>query len=298
MQKHRFTTTRIAGAALALAFSFTAQAQNNRSFVATTGDDTNTCLAGAYCRTFARALAVTNSGGEIVVVNSGGYGSFSITQPVTITAIGVDASITETTSGQSAITIHTTGNVTITGLNLNGGGAGFNGVLVTQVGVLRLYNMQIQSFINNGIEFDASGGNLDVEDSKISDCQNLGLLQSNGQGYVHNTEFNNNVTGAAAGNVGSLTIADSSAQYSATGFYVGSPTSTLYLYNNRASFNTVGIKANAGKLYFADCVLTGNTTDSWFVAAGATLASSNPATDLITPGQSTGGTLSTATVLQ
>ena len=73
MQHHGSTTHVIAGAALALVFTFTAQAQNNRSFVATTGDDTNNCSASAYCRTFGRALAVTNSGGEIVVVNSGGY---------------------------------------------------------------------------------------------------------------------------------------------------------------------------------------------------------------------------------
>ena len=130
MQNHGVTTNLIAGAALALVFTFTAQAQNNRSFVATTGNDVNTCSASAYCRTFTRALAVTNSGGEIVVVNSGGYGPATITQAVTITAIGIDASITQTTGGQNALTINTTGNVTITGLNLFGGGTGANGVLV------------------------------------------------------------------------------------------------------------------------------------------------------------------------
>src|SRR5579871_1161487 len=93
MKKHGFTTRVMNCAALALIFAFTAQAQNNRSFVATTGNDANTCSASAYCRTFTRALAVTNSGGEIVVVNSGGYGPATITQAVVITAIGIDASI-------------------------------------------------------------------------------------------------------------------------------------------------------------------------------------------------------------
>jgi hypothetical protein len=229
------------------------------------------------------------------VVNSGGYGPFTIYQPVTITAIGIDASVTQTTSGQSAITINTTGNVTITGLNLNGGGTGFDGVMVTQVGVLRLYNMQIQNFGGRGIEMAASG-QLDVEDSQISGCD-LGVFQLGGQAYVHNTQFNDNTFGVDLAG-GNLAIADSSAQYNGTGFYVSPNVATLYLFDDRASFNGVGIQADAGNLYFADCLLTGNTTDSWSVAAGATLASSNPATNLITPGQSFSGTLSTATVLQ
>src|SRR5579871_397848 len=189
MQNHGVTTNLIAGAALALVFTFTAQAQNNRSFVATTGNDVNTCSASAYCRTFTRALAVTNSGGEIVVVNSGGYGPATITQAVVITAIGIDASITATSG--NALTINTSGNVTITGLNLNGGGTANDGVHVQGVGFLRLYNMQIQGFTSDGINLTA--GSLTLNDSKINDCNN-GLYQTGGVAYVRNTEFDNNLT--------------------------------------------------------------------------------------------------------
>src|ERR1017187_10484272 len=122
MQSHRPTTKIIVGAALALAFTFTAQAQNSRSFVATTGNAATNFSGSQYCRTFARALAVTNAGGEIVVVDSGGYGPVTISQPVVITAIGIDASITVTTSGGNGITINTPGNVTLIGLNLHGEG--------------------------------------------------------------------------------------------------------------------------------------------------------------------------------
>jgi hypothetical protein len=170
MRRAALTRNIIAGAAIALAFAVIAQAQNNRSFVATTGDDANDCSAGAYCRTFVRALAVTNSGGEIVVVDSGGYGPATITQPVVITAIGVDASIT----GESgtALTINTTGNVTITGLNLYGSGVGSNvGIAVEQVGFLRLYSVQIVNF-DNGVDATAK---LAMYDSKITDCS-IGLF--------------------------------------------------------------------------------------------------------------------------
>src|SRR5579871_5131990 len=138
MKKHGFTTRVMNCAALALIFAFTAQAQNNRSFVATTGNDANTCSASAYCRTFTRALAVTNSGGEIVVVNSGGYGPATITQTVTISAKGITASITATSG--NGLHINTTGNVTITGLSLHGQNAGYDGIWAQAIGVLSLHN--------------------------------------------------------------------------------------------------------------------------------------------------------------
>ena len=291
MQGHRFMAKITAGVALALVFTFTAQAQNNRSFVATTGDDTNTCSASAYCRTFGRALALTNSGGEIVVVNSGGYGPASITQPVTITAIGIDASIIAT--GGSALIINTTGDVTITGLNLNGLGTGTNGVRVNAVGVLRLYNMQIEAFSNNGIYFLASG-NLDVYNVKVSDC-GIGLLQNAGQVYVRKSAFDNNNGAGAESDAGTMAIADSSSHYNTVGFYANG--GTMALYNNGAVFNTVGIaSAMSGTLYFAHSLLSGNTQSSSVVEAS--MFGSSPGSTLVTPGQTTVGTPGMGIVLQ
>jgi len=280
---------------MALAFAVTAQALNNRSFVATTGNDANACTPSAYCRSFAAALAVTNPGGEIVVVNSGGYGPATITQPVIITAIGVDASISATSG--NAFTIDTPGNVTITGLNLHGEGTAQNGIFVQQVGFLRLYGMLIENFVNTGVFFDASG-NLAVYDSKITDCVFDGLLLDNdtAQAYVENSAFDNNQNAGAESLRGAMTIADSSAYYNAIGFYADDGTVTLY--NDSASFNATGLQAVlGGVLYFADCVVSGNTTD-YNIASGGSITGSNPGTTLITPGQGATGTLSTAIALQ
>lgn len=119
----------MAVSALALTFSTSAQAGASRTFIGTTGRDANiaVCSASAACRTFAAALLVTNPDGEIVVVNPGGDGPATISQPVIITAIGVDASISVTTFGAAGLTINTGGNVTLIGLNLHSeatGGAG------------------------------------------------------------------------------------------------------------------------------------------------------------------------------
>jgi hypothetical protein len=70
-------------------------AQNPRSFVATTGNDANTCTRNNECRTFARALAVTNVDGEVIALDSGGFGPFYVSQAVTVAAApGVIASLT------------------------------------------------------------------------------------------------------------------------------------------------------------------------------------------------------------
>jgi probable HAF family extracellular repeat protein len=269
---------------------------NSRSFAATTGSDANDCSVTTYCRTLASALASTSPGGEVVIVSSGGYGPVTITQPLVITAIGADASITATSG--NALTINTAGNVTITGLDLNGGGTGTDGILVQAVGFLRLNNAQIQNFANNGIEFVAASGNLAVYDSKINDSGHDGLLlQATGaQAYVHNTNFDNNAFAGADSVLGSMTIAESAAHNNRYGFYADG--GTVSLTSDSAIFNTYGLAANSsGTVSFANCLISDNTT-AWSVAAGGTMSDTSPGTNLITPGQATVGTLAIATVLQ
>jgi hypothetical protein len=141
--------------ALTGSVSATPAPPSSRTFVSTFGNDANmslSCSAAANCRTFAAALSVTNPGGEVVVVNSGGYGPATISQPIVITAVGVDASISATT-GANGITINTAGSVTLSGLGLHGEATGNDGILIQQVGLLRLYNLLIENFTNDGIHF-------------------------------------------------------------------------------------------------------------------------------------------------
>jgi hypothetical protein len=301
MRTDRFTTSIIAATAIALASAVTAEAQNTRSFIATTGNDVNNCTVSAPCRTLTRALSVTNPRGEVVVVDSGGYGPATITQPVTITAIGVDGAIDVYGPG-NALNINTSGDVTINGLNLRGYGVGNDGILVTQVGFLRLYNMEIQSFTNDGVDFEASG-NLAVYDSKINDCGHDGLLVqgAGARAYVHGSEFDNNAFAGADSAAGWLTIANSSAHYNNRGFFADG--GKVELFEDRAIFNSIGIAASgtgagngAGTLYFADCLIADNAT-AYDVGTGGTMAGSSPGTTLIPPGQATVGTLSAAQTL-
>ena len=61
-----------------------ALAQNTRTAVSVSGNDMNSCTVPSPCRTFAKAITVTNSGGEIIALDSGGYGPFTIDRAVTV----------------------------------------------------------------------------------------------------------------------------------------------------------------------------------------------------------------------
>src|SRR5438128_7684390 len=64
-----------------------------RTWVASGGDDVNPCTRAAPCRTFAGALAKTAPGGEIDVVDAGGYGTVTIGKAITIDGSGTLATI-------------------------------------------------------------------------------------------------------------------------------------------------------------------------------------------------------------
>jgi nitrous oxidase accessory protein NosD len=296
MQTHGFIANVITVAVAGLALTVTLKAQNTTSFVSTAGIDTNNCTVAAPCRSFSRALAVTNAEGEIMVLTSGNYAPALIAQPVTITAIGVDVSIDAITNG---LYINTTGNVTITGLNLHGSGTGSAGIWVRAVGFLRLYNMNIENFAGPGINF-VSNNRLAIYDSKITDSVDGLAILGSPDVYLHNCIFDNNQNaGVLAAGAANITIADSSAVNNRTAFAVDG--GTMSLYNDRIVSNNTGIasggSAGPSKVYFADCLIFGNTT-AYSVATGSELTGSSPGTSLIAPMQSKIGTLSPATPLQ
>ena len=88
--------TRTAVAFLAAA-SLPALAGVQRTFVAHDGNDANPCSITAPCRAFAAALLQTNPGGEIIVLDSAGYGPVTVDKAVSIIApAGIYAGVTAT----------------------------------------------------------------------------------------------------------------------------------------------------------------------------------------------------------
>jgi hypothetical protein len=75
-----------------------------RSFVASYGVDTNPCSLSQPWRSFDAAIQQTPAGGEIVALDSAGYGAFTVDRSISITAApGVFAGVSVTTTGAQIV---------------------------------------------------------------------------------------------------------------------------------------------------------------------------------------------------
>jgi len=169
-----------------LLITASAFARNNRSAVASTGFDTNPCTVTSPCRSFGTAISHTNPGGEIIALDSAGYGPFAITTDgVTISgAPGVHAAITATTS--AAITI-SAGSVPVTLRNLvliNAAGGANDGIVKTSTANLYASDLVIRGF---GTGINSQNGNLTLQRSLIQDNVNGVTVQNGGVSYARAT---------------------------------------------------------------------------------------------------------------
>src|SRR5438876_11546058 len=146
----------------ALLFCASLLAQNNRSAVSLTGNDAASCTVPDPCRTFDVAISKTNSGGEVIVLSSAGYGPFTVTKAVSIISPPAYHAAIAPTSGD-AITINVDNAlIVVRGLTLNGALGGTNGITftgATTVSNTTLYieNCAISGFGFNGVNFARNG---------------------------------------------------------------------------------------------------------------------------------------------
>src|SRR6202166_1182734 len=131
MKKLKFRLTLLGGALLMLAFTSVASAQATRTWVSGVGDDANPCSRTAPCKTFAGSISKTAVGGEINVLDPGGFGAVTITKAITISSQGFEAGVL--VSGTNGIVVavpNATDTVILRGLDIEGLGTGLSGVLV------------------------------------------------------------------------------------------------------------------------------------------------------------------------
>jgi hypothetical protein len=168
--------------ALTLAAARPALALANRVFVsARIGSDANACDGVTTpCLSFAGALAQVNADGEIIVLDSGGYGAVTITKAVTIEAPQGVTAFVHPADGTDAITVGAPGGtVTLRGLVLN---IGNTGIRVNAVGRLNVERCYITGFALYGIDV-AAAGNLSIKDTVVKICR-IGLNIANPSGTV------------------------------------------------------------------------------------------------------------------
>ena len=125
-----------------------------RVFVASYGNDANSCTFGSPCKTFKQAVNVVDAGGEVTAIDSAGFGPININKSVTITSPpGIEAGIVPT--GNSAITIApgSTATVILRGLTIDGTGTSANyGINFESAGgALEIFNCTVRNFSSGGI---------------------------------------------------------------------------------------------------------------------------------------------------
>jgi hypothetical protein len=143
--------------------------QVQRTFVSGLGMDGNPCSRTAPCRTFSQAISQTNAGGEVVVLDSAGYGPFTITKAVTVQAApGVYAGISVFSGDGIAINTSQSDTVILRGLTINNQGSTGNGISFRNQGELHVENCAVRGFSGGeGLVFVPAGGlgTLEVKDS-------------------------------------------------------------------------------------------------------------------------------------
>src|ERR1700728_3001089 len=147
-------TTVVIAAALALAAAIPAapaHAQNGnltRSFVSSAGNDSNPCTITEPCATFAQAYTVIGANGIIAALDPGKYGAIAITGPVTINGNGW-AAITAPAASAGITIAAGSGNVTLTGLEIDGAGAAHDGIVFNSGGNLVVKDCALQDFVGS-----------------------------------------------------------------------------------------------------------------------------------------------------
>jgi hypothetical protein len=191
MKNHLWTILAVASAAIL--YATPSQAQATRTWVSGVGDDANPCSRTAPCKTFAGAISKTATGGEISVLDPGGFGGVTITKSISIIAAGVEGGVLVSGTNAINISVPDTGRVLLEGLDIEGLGTGLNGVNITGGGKTTIRKCSIRNFTQNGVNLvGTANARAVLEDTII--LNNAGGFNMQGAGGVLNTAFIQNCT--------------------------------------------------------------------------------------------------------
>lgn len=160
------------GLVVALALPGAAHAVGFRTWVSVaTGVDNGSCGPRlSPCRTLQVAYDHTSAGGEIDIIDSGGIGTLVIDKAITVLNVGGGKAMILATSGGTGITINAGASDTVhlEGLTIEGGGVGYNGIVINSAGSVTIVDSAFRQFYHdasnnvsgNGILAQPTNGSL------------------------------------------------------------------------------------------------------------------------------------------
>ena len=288
-----------------------ASAQATRTWVSGVGDDANPCSRTAPCKTFAGAIAKTATGGEINVLDPGGFGAVTITKSITISSESFEGGVLVSGTNGIVVSTPTGSTVTLRGLDFEGLGTGINGVLFNGAGVLHVQKVTIRHFINSGINFAPSttGAQMTVDNATITDnpssAGNAGILVratggANANVTISNSSISNDLNGIfvdGSGGGGSVNVNVTTSvvtNNTNNGVTVNGGSITATVSNSLMSYNGgSGAAVGSGLLAIGNDTVTNNVTG---VANGGGTLQTFKNNQIVNNGTNTSGTLTTVTL--
>jgi parallel beta-helix repeat protein len=196
----------VASAVLSVVSAAPAMAQATRTWVSGVGDDANPCSRTAPCKTFAGAISRTATGGEINVLDPGGFGGVTITKAITLRSDSIEAGVL--VSGTSGIVINApaTAKVVIDGLDFEGTStaSSINGINILSARDVLVRNSNIRGFdsvSSAGILVNGSTQiSLTVENCTLFN-NTIGIVVSSSSGTGAARVFNSTIAGSAVAGI-------------------------------------------------------------------------------------------------
>jgi hypothetical protein len=274
MNKFRFTINMLAIAAFTLAVASMAQAQATRTWVSGVGDDVNPCSRTAPCKTFAGAISKTATGGEIDVLDPGGFGAVTITKSITIDGTygaGFGSILHSATQGvliNDTGASPPTGTVTLKRLYINGAGTtlGTSGIRILSEKHVNVYDCEIFNDSNRGISDERTHGGgptLTVLNTRIHNVAGDGIHVGNPTTNVSATFDGVQISKAAIGifmSGGSTSaIRNSTITFVTTGVQIDGSTSNSAVISCTLNMNGTGLSnTNSAHTELTDSTITHN----------------------------------------
>ena len=265
--------TLLAGFLAPILASAPAHAQATRTWVSGVGDDNNTvngCSRTATCKTFAAAISVTDTNGEINCTDPGGFGTVTITKSITIDCTGTFGGIVA--AGVNGITINLTAtpdplkSVVLRGLDINGAGnagqAGLRGVSILSAAVVTLDNVAISNFTQQGVaDVRTAPGKLFIKNSVIRNNAGVGIVVAATGGTnmasIENTHAINNLYGLAVGTGNQIKVTRSVLSGNSSAGIVADPGAQVGVEHSTVNFNGTGLAAY-GTIWIDDTEISFN----------------------------------------
>ncbi|BAC51291.1 hypothetical protein ACVI1J_001202 [Bradyrhizobium diazoefficiens] len=270
----------VAGLFLPVIASQPAHAQATRTWVSGVGDDANPCSRTAPCKTFPGAISKTAAGGEINCLDSGGFGTVTITKAITIYCEGVVGGVLAAGVNGIIVNAAATDHVVLRGLDIDGAGTGIKGVTILQAASVVIEHCFIRNFNSaGGIGVSAAPTNFNsmlmIRDSVIShngtaaDGAGVQITTNGGsaRATITNTAIHKNFVGLNVLGTSNVQVNNSNiSENLSTGFALGGAASARI--GRSMIVNNLGSATTGSVLSYLDNQINGNAPDTTPATAG------------------------------